>query len=117
MLVTDLGHHLQAMASLPRPHQGAWSPPAAMAKNLERQGRVLWNLCIRVKRDGGSAVAPSPGRAKLLVTARAFAFDMLELGRLSGRHRRHAEADASYLLNLALTLARICLAESEVRLA
>lgn len=113
MLAADLSQHLRSIESLSQ-QQGAWTPPDDVAKDLERQGRGLWNLCIRVKRDKSNGEAPPRDGARLLVTARVFAYHMLELGRLARGHRRYAEADVVYLLNLALTLGRICLAESEL---
>ncbi|XP_044723905.1 meiosis protein SPO22/ZIP4 like domain-containing protein [Hirsutella rhossiliensis] len=113
VLIADLSQHLQAIENLSQQQ----IPPGGMAKDLERQGRGLWNLCIRVKRDKTNDAAPPRDRARLLVSARVFAYHMLALGRLARGHRRHEEADVVYLLNLALTLARICLGESELRFA
>ncbi|PNY23779.1 Uncharacterized protein TCAP_06278 [Tolypocladium capitatum] len=110
VLLADLGHHIQTMTNLPQ--QSAAGISTKAAKELERQGRNLWNLCIRVSRDAGGG-SPSRERTRLLVRARFFAFQILELGRQAGGHKRDAEAEAVYLLNLALTLGRICIGDAE----
>lgn len=71
---------------------------------LERHGRDLWNLCIRLKRDGNNGK-----EAKLLIRTRLFAFHLLELGRSPGRGKSDAESEIVYLIGLVLTLARLCL--------
>ncbi|PHH75866.1 hypothetical protein CDD83_4348 [Cordyceps sp. RAO-2017] len=116
VLAADLAQHLQAIQRLSS-QQGAAVPTVGTGRDVERRGRSLWNLCIRVKREAGAggAAPPPDGWARLLLSARVFAFHVLELGRLAGGPAD--EADAAYLLNLALTLARICLAEDELSFA
>lgn len=111
VLLADLGHHIQTITNFPQ--QSAASISTKAAKDLERQGRNLWNLCIRVNRDIGDG-SSSKERTKLLVSVRLFAFQILELGRQAGRHKKDAEAEAVYLLNLALTLGRICIGDAEL---
>ncbi|POR34574.1 Uncharacterized protein TPAR_05222 [Tolypocladium paradoxum] len=111
VLLADLSHHIQAITNLSQ--QSATSISAKAAKDLEKQGRTLWNLCIRVNRDTSNG-SPSKERIKLLVRARLFAFEILELGRQAGRHKKEAEPEAVYLLNLALTLGRICIGDAEL---
>ncbi|KND94187.1 hypothetical protein TOPH_00844, partial [Tolypocladium ophioglossoides CBS 100239] len=110
VLLADLSHHIQTITNLSPQTAAGISTKAA--KDLERQGRNIWNLCIRVNRDTSDG-SPSKERTKLLVRARLFAFQILELGRQAGRHKKDAEAEAVYLLNLALTLARICIGDAE----
>lgn len=91
-----------------------------VSKELERQGRNLWNLCVRVKRDGEEA-RHSPDkttdRTKLLVRARVFSFQILSLARERRRDANDVEKEVIYLLNLSLTVGRFCIAESEMDLA
>lgn len=70
---------------------------------MERHGRDLWNICIRLNRD-------EPKRdERLLPRARLYAFLMLELGRFSRRKQGNDASEAAYLLDLAMSLGRSCL--------
>ncbi|KJZ71961.1 hypothetical protein HIM_08641 [Hirsutella minnesotensis 3608] len=111
VLVADLSQHIQAMENISQ--QNTKVPSAAMARDLERRGRTIWNLCIRVKRDQSNDTAPAD-RTRLLVSTRVFAFYMLDIGRHARGLSRDAETNVVYLLNLALTLGRICLGDAEI---
>ncbi|KAF4123768.1 Meiosis protein SPO22/ZIP4 like [Geosmithia morbida] len=73
--------------------------PESQAESLGRHGKDLWNLCIRVQREGHEC--PD------LSSARLFAFCILELGRAAAR--RDSASETVYLMRLALALARTCL--------
>ncbi|PFH60556.1 hypothetical protein XA68_10761 [Ophiocordyceps unilateralis] len=107
VLAADVGQRLQTIQGLQSRHHGG--------RDMERGGRSLWNVCIRTKRDEGLLEG---SRRKLLLSARVLAFHMLELGRMTGRGRggehEEEEKDVVYVLSLALTLARICLVDSEL---
>lgn len=108
ILLAELNHQLQLLNAPPQ------APSADLAPALECQGRNLWNLCIRLKRDA-EETPPCQERAKLLVRARRFAFQLLELGRSEGSQRHTDQAaEAAYLLRLALTLARNSLCETDL---
>lgn len=107
LLLADLSCRIQAVKGLSA--QGGSPIPKRPARELERQGRELWNWCIRAARD--AALAP-----KLLLQTRVFAFFCLEAGRLATSRRRPdgaAAPEAAYLLSLALTLARICIRDAD----
>ncbi|RDA89943.1 hypothetical protein CP533_0285, partial [Ophiocordyceps camponoti-saundersi (nom. inval.)] len=120
VLTADLGQRLQAIQSL-QLRIGGGGSHAVAGRDLERRGRSLWNVCIRTKRD---VVLEEPF-AKLLLSARVLAFHMLEMGRMTASRsrkgqdgeegeRENEERDVVYLLSLALTLARICVVDSEL---
>lgn len=90
------------------------SPKAA--KDLERQGRNLWNLCVRLKRDERDDLLPNNG-LELLARARVFAFQIISLGREGGRAKKNAESEIVYLMNLALTAGRLCVVDSDLEAA
>jgi hypothetical protein len=86
-----------------------------LAKDAERKGRNLWNLCVRLRREQDAAKPAE--RTKLIVKARSFAFHMLELGRSAGRAKKDSPSEAVYLMNLALALGKICIDELDLDLA
>lgn len=94
LLLAELGHQINTTTALS--HKAPLHLPSRTTKDLERHDRYLWNLCIRLKRDGGGAIA-------------LFAFYMLELGRQTGTARRDAESEVVYLMGLAMMLGRVCL--------
>ncbi|KAI6780858.1 uncharacterized protein J7T54_007338 [Emericellopsis cladophorae] len=104
ILTADISHQLHVIASLsqkPLQHH--------IARSLEIEGRDLWNLCIKLKRERKAI--------KILPKARLLAFHVLELGRLGvepNRGRAGAVDGVVYLLGLLLTLGRICLAENDL---
>ncbi|KAL6901334.1 meiosis protein SPO22/ZIP4 like domain-containing protein [Trichoderma evansii] len=112
--IADTNHHIQQIHSASQP--GSSGPlPLDLAKDAERQGRNLWNLCVRLRREQDAA-KPAESN-KLIVKARSFAFNMLELGRSASRAKKDDKSEAMYLMKLALTLGKICIAESDLDLA
>ncbi|KAG9256302.1 meiosis protein SPO22/ZIP4 like-domain-containing protein [Emericellopsis atlantica] len=103
-IIADIRHQLHVIASLsqkPLQHH--------IARSLEREGRDLWNLCIKLKRERKSV--------KILPKARLLAFHVLELGRMgveSNPEQSGAVDKVVYFLGLLLTLGRICLAENDL---
>ncbi|KAL7933348.1 meiosis protein SPO22/ZIP4 like domain-containing protein [Trichoderma chlorosporum] len=110
LLFADTNHQVQSIlnaASL-----GSAGPlPQKVAKDVERQGRDLWNLCLRLRRERNESA--SVEKAKLLIKARCFAFYMLELGRGAGRAKKDEVTEIVYLLSLALMLGKLCAGESD----
>ncbi|GJN84559.1 hypothetical protein PLIIFM63780_008119 [Purpureocillium lilacinum] len=114
-LIADLSRYIQTVEGLSR--QGSPAVPRRIAKDLEHQGRDLWNLCIRTRRDIPSASPPTSPQIKLLVRARLFSFLVLETGRRAagrGKKQHGAGSEAAYLLKLALTLGRICIGDEDL---
>lgn len=114
LLIADTGHHIQQIHNATQP--GSIGPlPSDLAKDAERKGRNLWNLCVRLRREQDEA---KPAEStKLIVKARCFAFHMLELGRNAGRAKKDHPSEAVYLMNLALALGKICINELDLDLA
>ncbi|EGR47977.1 uncharacterized protein TRIREDRAFT_62938, partial [Trichoderma reesei QM6a] len=114
LLLADIGHHIQLIHNATQ--VGSTGPlPQKLAKQVERQGRDLWNLCIRLRRE---LDAPEPSqRSRLLAKARSFAFYMLEHGRSAGRAKKDEETEAMYLMNMALALGKICVRDADLESA
>ncbi|KAH6608155.1 hypothetical protein Trco_004468 [Trichoderma cornu-damae] len=111
LLCADTSHHIQLIHTAAQ--QGSKCPfPSELAKDVERQGRNLWNLCVRLRRERDES-APTE-KAGLLVKARSFAFYMLELGRSTGRVNKGDESEILYFTNLALTLGKLCVGNSDL---
>ncbi|PHH59291.1 hypothetical protein CDD81_3415 [Ophiocordyceps australis] len=127
VLVADLGQHLQTLSTLANhswlglaidgatrsKEKHADDGVARLLKELEHRGRSMWNLCIRIKRDVGKE-ALLVERRQLLARARLFAFQAIKLGRSSRQQPREAETEALYLLNMALTLGKICINDGDL---
>lgn len=114
LLIADTGHHIQQIHNATQPGSSGSLPPD-LAKDAEREGRNLWNLCVRLRREHDAA---KPAEStKLIVKARSFAFQMLELGRSAGRAKKDNQSEAVYLMNLALALGKICIDELDLDLA
>lgn len=114
VLIADTGHHIQQIHNTIQ--SGSSGPlPSSLAKDAERQGRNLWNLCVRLRREK-DATRPAES-TKLVVKARSFAFNMLELGRSAGRAKKDDRSETVHLVNLALTLGKVCIAELDLDLA
>lgn len=104
LLKADVIHHISTLASsVAKSEPGSVS--SATARNLEKQGRDLWNLCIRLKRSESYP----PDARHLLARARQFAYCVIEAGRGKGKGRRHGTSNALYMLGLALVAARACM--------
>ncbi|KAM0261936.1 hypothetical protein ACHAQJ_001939 [Trichoderma viride] len=112
LLLADTGHHIQLIHNAAQPSSSGGSLPSKLAKDVERQGRDLWNLCVRLRRERDAAVPAE--RVRLLVKARSFAFNMLELGRSAGRAKKDDKSETAYFMNLALTLGKVCIGESDL---
>ncbi|KAL7799887.1 meiosis protein SPO22/ZIP4 like domain-containing protein [Trichoderma ceciliae] len=115
LLLADTGHHIQLIHNAMQLSSNG-PLPTKVAKDVERQGRDLWNLCVRLRRERDSSVLTV--KAKLLVKARSFAFSMLELGRSAGRSagrsKKDDESEIVYFMNLALTLGKLCIGDSDL---
>ncbi|PHH69992.1 hypothetical protein CDD82_7396 [Ophiocordyceps australis] len=128
VLVADLGQHLQTISKLEKPsllglvvadsathskEKHADDTAVRLLKDLEHLARNLWNLCIRIKRDGAKD-GVCLERRQLLARARLFAFHAIKLGRTSRQQPRDAQPDAIYLANMALTLAKVCINDADL---
>ncbi|PTB40057.1 hypothetical protein M441DRAFT_459152 [Trichoderma asperellum CBS 433.97] len=111
VLIADTGHHIQQIHHAIQPGSGGHLP-SNLAKDAERHGGNLWNLCVRLKR-GKDATKPGQN-TKLVAKARLFALNMLELGRSAGRAKKDDTSEAVDLMNLALELAKFCMAVSDL---
>ncbi|KAK5997795.1 hypothetical protein PT974_00156 [Cladobotryum mycophilum] len=111
LLLAETSHHVQTVKTLSQPNGNAI--PRQTARDLEKQGRNLWNLSLRLKRDELEATVPRE-KNRLLVRARLFGFQLLELGRGTRGQKREAESDMVYLISLAITLGRLCLGDSDL---
>ncbi|KAF4459421.1 transcription factor [Fusarium albosuccineum] len=110
-LLADLDHHISTVSGI---SECPASISSKTANDLKDVGRKLWNECIREKRKRNDMLA-SRSKSTLLVRTRIFAFLAHTLARDSCRGRRaDAEEDAIYSVNLALTLARICVDELDL---
>ncbi|PNP45997.1 hypothetical protein THARTR1_10831 [Trichoderma harzianum] len=111
LLIADTSHHVQLIHNL-TPLSSTGPLPSKLAKDIERHGRDLWNLCVRLKREGKKS--DSMEKSKLLIKARSLAFYMLELGRSAGRAKRGTGAEVVYLMSLSLTLGKHCVEDSDL---
>ncbi|UKZ81939.1 hypothetical protein TrVFT333_009717 [Trichoderma virens FT-333] len=111
LLLADTSHHVQLVHNAAP--LGSTGPLAQkLAKDVERQGRDLWNLCVSLRRERDASVPME--KAKLLLKARSLAFYMLELGRSAGRAKKDEGTEIAYLMSLALTLGKLCVGESDL---
>lgn len=86
-------------------------PASKLSKALEKSGRGLWNLCIRLGLDAGRD-------PQLDGRARFFALHLIEAGRLLKKSNNEDEQhDCVYLLGLSVTVGRICLHDGDVELS
>lgn len=88
--------------------------PTEISKELRDIGRRLWNECIKARRRRNDLLQ-SPSRLQLHVRARILAFLAHALAR---EHRRGKSKDNMqeiiYMMNLSLTLARVCVESSDL---
>ncbi|PTB63793.1 SPO22-domain-containing protein [Trichoderma citrinoviride] len=111
LLLADTSHHIQLIHNAAQ--SGSTGPlPQKLAKQVERQGRDLWNLCIRLRREL-DASGPIQ-KSRLLVKARSLAFYMLEHGRSAGRAKEDEGTEAMYLMNMALALGKLCVRDADL---
>lgn len=86
-------------------------PPSRLSRSLEKSGRDLWNLCIRLRRDAGRD-------PQLDSRTRFFALHMIEAGRLLRQSKEEdKQNDCVYILGLSATVGRICLHDGDVELS
>lgn len=106
VLLADISHHINTAKSLMQKPPPRF--PQKLGRSLEKSGRDLWNLCIRLKRDASR-------HKKLDCRVRLFALHVLELGRLSrDSAKRDEETEIVYFLELTMTLGRICLQDEDI---
>ena len=110
-LLADLNHHIR---NLNAATQKQTSLPFQVVKDLKQYGRSLWNECVKVRRKKDDGLA-SKERSTLLVRTRLFAFQLNALSREGSRGRkRDKEGELVYLINLALTVGRLCVEDSDL---
>lgn len=107
-LQSEINHQINIVTEFSQKSPPVISPRTA--KELERNGKDLWNLCIRLRRDNAQSDRPS----LLLLRARVFAFHLLEIGRGANRGRRDRESEIVYMAGLVLTLGRLCLDDEDL---
>ncbi|KAL7943849.1 meiosis protein SPO22/ZIP4 like domain-containing protein [Trichoderma barbatum] len=114
LLLADTSHHIQLIHNA-APSGWTGTLPPKLAKDVERHGRDLWNLCVRLRRKRDESVPTE--KARLLLKARALSFYMLELSHSAGRAKKDEGPEAMYFMNLALALGKLCVADSDLDLA
>lgn len=89
--------------------------PSSLRK-LETQGRMLWNLCMKLRRD--STVNPNRSKnQKLVLHSWLLALFLFDLSR-QGSAEQKIEADvAEYMLDLVLTVATASVNDAELVVA
>ncbi|SPJ87099.1 related to transcription factors [Fusarium torulosum] len=111
VLLSDLNHHISMANTLV---QNRIVAPTEISKELRDIGRRLWNECIKARRRRNDLLQ-SPSRLQLHVRARILAFLAHALAR---EHRRGKSKDNMqeiiYMMNLSLTLARVCVESSDL---
>jgi hypothetical protein len=107
-LQSEINHQISIVTEFSQKSSRGISPRTA--KELERSGKDLWNLCIRLRRRNAQSDWSSP----LLLRARVFAFHLLEMGRGANRRRRDRESEIVYMADLVLTLGRLCLDDEDL---
>lgn len=117
LLQAELEHNIQDLAAINEKSKEL-TLSERLFRSLERQGRDLWNLCLRLKRDRFSGSEASSSQLKLLADVRLLSFFMLSIGRHGAKSgKEDSYSNAIYMLNLALTATRTCLQDSELSLA
>ncbi|KEY69696.1 hypothetical protein S7711_03182 [Stachybotrys chartarum IBT 7711] len=114
LLLADVSHHAKSCAALSQ--RGTPRVASKTAKSLERNGRDLWNLCVRFRREHADQVLPE-SRARLLTRVRLFAYQLIALAREGGRSKQSDEAGVMYMANLAINVGRLCLEDMDIESA
>ncbi|KAF7546657.1 hypothetical protein G7046_g9241 [Stylonectria norvegica] len=110
-VLADLNHHIHTVKDLT--HKVSHLPSHA-AKELKRLGRALYNECIKERRKKSHALPPQE-RSRLLVRTRVFAFQIHTWSREASRKaQKDIEGDIIYMVNMALTVARVCIEDSDL---
>ncbi|CAM1510467.1 Fc.00g008020.m01.CDS01 [Cosmosporella sp. VM-42] len=111
MILADINHHIHTLNT---PTQKPASLSFGVTHDLKRCGRDLWNECIKERRKRYDGLAPKE-RSRLLVRARLFAFQINALAREGSKGRKSdVETDVVYMMNMALTVARLCIEDSDL---
>ncbi|KAK7423893.1 sporulation-specific protein 22 [Neonectria punicea] len=110
-LLADLNHHIHTVDALP---VKAVSLSSEVAQALKDVGRKLWNQCIRERRKKDAST--SLQWTRLLVRIRIFAFLIHALVRENRRGKKGGakEEEIVHLTQLALTVGRLCIEESDL---
>ncbi|KAJ4261598.1 sporulation-specific protein 22 [Fusarium torreyae] len=113
-LLSDLNLHISTANVLTENHIVA---PPNVSRDLKEIGRKLWNECIRERRKKDDLLL-SPSRIRLQVRARVLAFLVHGLARerRQGKKGDNIE-EVIYLMNLSLTLGRVCVESSDLESA
>lgn len=114
LLLSDLQANRKAADSLNNKGDLQLSPKSI--RDLDRHGRSLWNLCIRLKR-GNDDQRENDDEAEILLKARLFAFSILRLARDAAPHSSNTETNLAYLINLAILLGKLCLMDGDTESA
>lgn len=110
-LLADVNHHIHTVNALPQKNASLSSQNVKILKDC---GRKLWNECIKEKRRIDHTPM-SEARSRLFVRIRVFAFLVHALARENhGKRNRDTAEDVVYLLNLALTVGRVCIEGSDL---
>lgn len=104
--LADISHHISTIKNLTSNVPLNFS--SKTVKSLEKQGRELWNLCIRLKRDPGR-------RSHIDCRVRLLALHILDLSHMVQKSNfEDEEARKLYILGLSMTMARICLRDEDL---
>ncbi|KAK7429574.1 sporulation-specific protein 22 [Neonectria magnoliae] len=110
-LLADLNHHIHTVNALP---VKVVSLSSEIIQALKDVGRKLWNQCIKERRKKDAPT--SPQWTRLLVRIRIFAFLIHAVVRENRRVKKGGakEEEIVHLTQLALTVGRLCIEESDL---
>ncbi|CAF3467386.1 unnamed protein product [Fusarium graminearum] len=111
VLLSDLNHHISSASALTEKRA---VPPTEIAEGLRDIGRRLWNECIKERRKKDDILSSS-SRVQLQARARVLAF----LAHALARETRNCKEkgfveDVTSMMDLSLTLARVCVESSDL---
>ncbi|CEF73710.1 hypothetical protein FGSG_01563 [Fusarium graminearum PH-1] len=111
VLLSDLNHHISSASALTEKRA---VPPTEIAEGLRDIGRRLWNECIKERRKKDDILSSS-SRIQLQARARVLAF----LAHALARETRNCKEkgfveDVTSMMDLSLTLARVCVESSDL---
>ncbi len=107
----DLDHYIEIIQD-PIFH-GETPLDKVSVRDLERNGRDIWNQCIRLKRKAQAATG-SEATTPLWSRARLFALFLLDMSRKGGKLPGSDADEVASLVSLAITLSKICIFEDHL---
>ncbi|KAM0409632.1 hypothetical protein ACHAPZ_000206 [Fusarium culmorum] len=111
VLLSDLNHHISSASALTEKRA---VPPTEIAEGLRGIGRRLWNECIKERRKKDDILSSS-SRIQLQARARVLAFLIHALARETRNCKEKGFVeDVTSMMDLLLTLARVCVESSDL---